>query len=412
MPNRIQLSIAGFNLVVTTDEDTDRVEELARAIERDILAVTDGAVRASSGKAAIVCALEYYDKLQKASESSVNLRNQIRDYMAEAANAKLIIDEREKTIAKLTRELAESTPTERTQELLSQVAAEKEKNALLYRELDGVTLKLNETTEELRQKAEAELPAAHARIAELENQLAAKQSEGDSAELAELRDDLADITEDARQLRNQNALLQSQKEALLSRAMQAEEQAEALHAQLETLEKMIEEDGLVAREPQTNLQSQAEDLPYEPEEEGDLEGEPEAESVPENDSIDEDFLQREPEQEPFGSLYDIAGKKPLSEEIPKDKAFRPAEGAKEVVIDYPIPGEDEQEFYPVRDVEIGFGNRKGTPLPEIKPEAAEQPGYDIVEPLEEKPPLYGLVFPDDDMPNLNWTDEVLNPHED
>lgn len=227
MANRIPLVIAGFNLTVNTEEDREYVEALAKTLEKDMLALMDGPANATGSKAAVVCALDYCDKLRKANGSAINMRNQIRDYLADAANAKLIIDEREKTIEKLSHQLAESTPSDRLSEMSERLAAEKEKNTLLYRELDQLTAELDEA----RHAAPKSDDTAADRIAELE------------AQIQEASDDLADMAEDSRQLRDQNALLSSQKEALLARAAAAEEQSELLRRQLETLEQMIEEEG-------------------------------------------------------------------------------------------------------------------------------------------------------------------------
>lgn len=229
MANRIPLVIAGFNLTVNTEEDREYVEALAKTLEKDMLALMDGPANATGSKAAVVCALDYCDKLRKANGSAINMRNQIRDYLADAANAKLIIDEREKTIEKLSHQLAESTPSERLSEISDRLAAEKEKNTLLYRELDQLTAELDDANRAAA--APKNDDAAIDRIAELE------------AQIQQASDDLTDMAEDSRQLRDQNALLSSQKEALLARAAAAEEQSELLRRQLETLEQMIEEEG-------------------------------------------------------------------------------------------------------------------------------------------------------------------------
>ena len=169
MPNRVPLEIAGFKFAVFTEEDTSQFEQMAAQVNNDIMTIMTGPAAASSGKAAVVCALDYYDKLKKAELSAVNLRNQIRDYLAEAANAKLIIDERERTINQLTRQLTDSSPSKRVEELLNQVNTEKEKNVLLYRELDSMTAQLEQanTRAEQLEPLVGELAEARARIAEL-----------------------------------------------------------------------------------------------------------------------------------------------------------------------------------------------------------------------------------------------------
>lgn len=282
MVNRIPLSVAGFSLTVNTEEDRAYVEALAKTLEKDMLALMEGPANATGSKAAVVCAIDYCDKLQKANSSAINMRNQIRDYLADAASAKLIIDEREKTIEKLSHQLADSTPSERMGEITAQLAAEKEKNTLLYRELDKLTADYDQASERAGSLAAAESRcaqleqanerltaelyeakeragsgnAASGRISELEAknerliselyELSSAHSELE-ARLQQLTDDLEDMTEDSRQLRDQNLLLSSQKDSLISRAAAAEEQSELLRRQLETLEQMIDEEGGAAK---------------------------------------------------------------------------------------------------------------------------------------------------------------------
>ncbi len=277
MPNRVPLEIAGFKFAVFTEEDTSQFEQMAAQVNNDIMTIMTGPAAASSGKAAVVCALDYYDKLKKAELSAVNLRNQIRDYLAEAANAKLIIDERERTINQLTRQLTDSSPSKRVEELLNQVNTEKEKNVLLYRELDSMTAQLeqaNTRAEQLEplvgELAEArariaelsvlqkELGEANRRISELENTLIPHDPR---EQISALKDDLSDAADENAALRAENAALKKENSGLraendglkaensaLQRAAEdADARARRSEADLRTLEGMIDEDQLVRR---------------------------------------------------------------------------------------------------------------------------------------------------------------------
>ena len=277
MPNRVPLEIAGFKFAVFTEEDTSQFEQMAAQVNNDIMTIMTGPAAASSGKAAVVCALDYYDKLKKAELSAVNLRNQIRDYLAEAANAKLIIDERERTINQLTRQLTDSSPSKRVEELLNQVNTEKEKNVLLYRELDSMTAQLeqaNTRAEQLEplagELAEArariaelsvlqkELGEANRRISELENTL---MPHDPREQISALKDDLSDAADENAALRAENAALKKENSGLraendglkaensaLQRAAEdADARARRSEADLRTLEGMIDEDQLVRR---------------------------------------------------------------------------------------------------------------------------------------------------------------------
>ncbi len=293
MPNRVPLEIAGFKFAVFTEEDTSQFEQMAAQVNNDIMTIMTGPAAASSGKAAVVCALDYYDKLKKAELSAVNLRNQIRDYLAEAANAKLIIDERERTINQLTRQLTDSSPSKRVEELLNQVNTEKEKNVLLYRELDSMTAQLeqaNTRAEQLEplagELAEArariaelsvlqkELGEANRRISELENTL---MPHDPREQISALKDDLSDAADENTALRAENAALKKENSGLraendglkaensaLQRAAEdADARARRSEADLRTLEGMIDEDQLVRR---CDLPPERVGLPAAPEE--------------------------------------------------------------------------------------------------------------------------------------------------
>ena len=224
MSNKIPLTIAGYSMVITTDEEREHVEMLASSIEKDILAVMDGSARASSGKAAIVCALDYYDKLQRANSSAVNMRNQIRDYLSDAASAKLVIDERDKTIEELQRQLSESAPTDRVRELTEQITAEKEKNTLLYRELDSLSAEIKAL------KSEKKQPVSDPRVETL------------TARLSAAEDDITDLREENGKLRSKLESGEQERASLASRAQKAESESENLRSQLKTLEQMIDEE--------------------------------------------------------------------------------------------------------------------------------------------------------------------------
>lgn len=337
MPNRVPLEIAGFKFAVFTEEDTSQFEQMAAQVNNDIMTIMTGPAAASSGKAAVVCALDYYDKLKKAELSAVNLRNQIRDYLAEAANAKLIIDERERTINQLTRQLTDSSPSKRVEELLNQVNTEKEKNVLLYRELDSMTAQLeqaNTRAEQLEplagELAEArariaelsvlqkELGEANRRISELENTL---MPHDPREQISALKDDLSDAADENAALRAENAALKKENSGLraendglkaensaLQRAAEdADARARRSEADLRTLEGMIDEDQLVRR---CDLPPEREGLPAAPEEMP--AAEPAEVPVEEAPAAPQSVPEEEPAAEPDEAPIEEAPAAPLS----------------------------------------------------------------------------------------------------
>jgi len=104
-PNKISLSIAGLSILVTTPEDEEYVNQIAEELERNILAVLEKSVGASITNAVLLCAIEYLDGYKKSTRTANNMRSQIKDYLAEAANAKLEYDEERKRNNELNTEL-------------------------------------------------------------------------------------------------------------------------------------------------------------------------------------------------------------------------------------------------------------------------------------------------------------------
>ena len=418
MPNRVPLEIAGFKFAVFTEEDTSQFEQMAAQVNNDIMTIMTGPAAASSGKAAVVCALDYYDKLKKAELSAVNLRNQIRDYLAEAANAKLIIDERERTINQLTRQLTDSSPSKRVEELLNQVNTEKEKNVLLYRELDSMTAQLeqaNTRAEQLEplagELAEArariaelsvlqkELGEANRRISELENTL---MPHDPREQISALKDDLSDAADENTALRAENAALKKENSGLraendglkaensaLQRAAEdADARARRSEADLRTLEGMIDEDQLVRR---CDLPPERVGLPAAPEE---MYGAEPAEAPAEETPPPSD-----PAEAPSASaarqisFFDPTPDAPIHTE--PDWGSMTSEDFRRLGIDI-SSGDD---FEPQSTGVGAFAGSYDDPM--LYPPSARR--GDIVERLDDSRPYRGLVFPEDDA-GFSWND--------
>ncbi len=103
--NKVLLSIAGLNLLVTTPEEEEYVQQIAQEIDENVTAILDKSTGASVTSAVLLCAIDYLDSAKKASKSATNMRTQIKEYMAEAANAKMLFDNETKKTAELAAEI-------------------------------------------------------------------------------------------------------------------------------------------------------------------------------------------------------------------------------------------------------------------------------------------------------------------
>ena len=91
--NKFSLNIAGISLIVNTDEEAEHVRYLNDTLNSDLKTVLEANKSASVTNAAILCALDYLDRFDKANKNASNMRNQIKDYLSEAANSKMMYDD-------------------------------------------------------------------------------------------------------------------------------------------------------------------------------------------------------------------------------------------------------------------------------------------------------------------------------
>ncbi len=103
--NRIQLTIAGVTIAVSTPEEEAYVTRIAESVNRDMQTLLVE-TKASVTSAALLLAVDYMDRFQKANRSATNMRTQIKGYLADAANAKLLFDEEKKRSDNYAKEIA------------------------------------------------------------------------------------------------------------------------------------------------------------------------------------------------------------------------------------------------------------------------------------------------------------------
>ena len=135
MANKITLSIAGFNLIINTSEDENRVRKLNAILNEDLSQILQSNPSASVTNAALLCSLDYLDRYDKATQSANNLRTQIKDYLSDASNAKLMYDDETKKNAELIKEV--QTLRAHVTKLAADGASGSANEEALRRELDS-----------------------------------------------------------------------------------------------------------------------------------------------------------------------------------------------------------------------------------------------------------------------------------
>lgn len=104
--NKIKLEICGSSYVIaTTDTEEYVVLSLAEKLDADMNQMMVNNPTASVATAAVITALGYLDELKKSTSGADNMRAQIKDYLEDAAKAKLAAEEARREVERLRREL-------------------------------------------------------------------------------------------------------------------------------------------------------------------------------------------------------------------------------------------------------------------------------------------------------------------
>ena len=98
--SKVRLNICGSSYVVNTSESEDRLN-----LDMNELMASSNSVSITT--AAVMTALNYRDELEKASGSADNMRRQIKDYLEDAASAKMAAEEARRENASLKRRVDE-----------------------------------------------------------------------------------------------------------------------------------------------------------------------------------------------------------------------------------------------------------------------------------------------------------------
>lgn len=105
--SKVRLNICSSSYVVNTSESEDYMKNLADRLNLDMNELMASSNSVSITTAAVMTALNYRDELEKASGSADNMRRQIKDYLEDAASAKMAAEEARRENASLKRRVDE-----------------------------------------------------------------------------------------------------------------------------------------------------------------------------------------------------------------------------------------------------------------------------------------------------------------
>lgn len=103
--SKVRLNICGSSYVIATSESEDYMQNLADRLNLDMNELMSSSKSVSITTAAVMTALSYRDELEKASGSADNMRRQIKDYLEDAASAKMAAEEVRRENAALKRRI-------------------------------------------------------------------------------------------------------------------------------------------------------------------------------------------------------------------------------------------------------------------------------------------------------------------
>ena len=103
--SKVKINVAGMNFSLVTEDDPAYIEDLAKQLSDKIEAIVEGNANISVAQAAILVALDCSDELSKHNNSSDNLRAQIKDYLENAARARMEAEQYKRELEKLKAQL-------------------------------------------------------------------------------------------------------------------------------------------------------------------------------------------------------------------------------------------------------------------------------------------------------------------
>ena len=98
---KVKITIAGVPYTIATDNNPEYTVNLANEIESKINSIIKNGNFVSPTQATALVVLDYADKAYKLAEENENMKQQLKEYLADAAQAKSERDMLRREIAKL-----------------------------------------------------------------------------------------------------------------------------------------------------------------------------------------------------------------------------------------------------------------------------------------------------------------------
>ncbi len=235
--NKVKVSVCGVTFSIQTGEQDSYVIKLAETLERDIKALFSETSGVSLTNTAILCAISYLDKYKKSEKSTSNMRNQIKEYLSEAANSKLMYDEERKRSALLESQLG------KTKNQLDSLSRSGNADDVLRAKIADLETAMSELESE-KSNAEEENLTLNERINALNDYIVSRDKELDNLKmLGENQAQQIEYLEKSLESRGQEIMKFSESIKILEEMIEAESSGKTIEAEnkmLEAQKKMAE----------------------------------------------------------------------------------------------------------------------------------------------------------------------------
>ena len=99
--NKISVKIANTPYTIVSEEDDEYITKMARQIDQKMQEILESDSKLSTTMAAVLAAMDFYDQYTKLSDTTNNLRGQLREYLEEMAKTKASLEDAKREIARL-----------------------------------------------------------------------------------------------------------------------------------------------------------------------------------------------------------------------------------------------------------------------------------------------------------------------
>jgi cell division protein ZapA len=104
--NKIRIEVLGTSYMISSKESEAYVQSLVKEMDAQIRKIVAQSPKLSFNAALVLYALDCTDSFKKSEQSSDHMRAQLTEYLEEAAKARIGLDDANREIERLRRELA------------------------------------------------------------------------------------------------------------------------------------------------------------------------------------------------------------------------------------------------------------------------------------------------------------------